>query len=103
VGGIRDHSLVVAAPLLFSLWSARCGTWIGGDSGLKRNVIRIICSMGNAQSWQISQVELIYHYALGLISPQERLVANVIRGIRNVFAHTLAQIDFSHELTASKW
>jgi hypothetical protein len=42
-------------------------------------------------------------YALGLISPQERLVANVMRGIRNVFAHTLAQIDFSHELIASKW
>jgi len=42
-------------------------------------------------------------YALGLISTQERLVANVMRGIRNVFAHTLAQIDFSHELIASKW
>ena len=36
-------------------------------------------------------------FALGLISPQERLVANAIRGIRNLFAHTLAQIDFSHE------
>jgi hypothetical protein len=101
VGGIRDQSLVVAAPLLFSLWSARCGTWIGGDSGLKRNVRRIIRSMGNAQCWQSSPVELIY--PLGLISPQERLVANVIRGIRNVFANTLAKIDFSHELIASKW
>jgi hypothetical protein len=37
-------------------------------------------------------------FALGLISPKERLVANVIRGIRNVFAHTLAQIEFSNEL-----
>jgi DNA-binding MltR family transcriptional regulator len=37
-------------------------------------------------------------FALGLISPKERLVANVIRRIRNQFAHTLAQIDFSHEL-----
>jgi hypothetical protein len=37
-------------------------------------------------------------FALGLINPVERAVANVIRGIRNQFAHTLAQIDFSHEL-----
>jgi hypothetical protein len=41
-------------------------------------------------------------FALGLISPQERLVANAIRKIRNVFAHTLAQIDFSHELIAAE-
>jgi len=41
-------------------------------------------------------------FALGLISPQERLAANVIRGIRNVFAHTLAQIEFSNELIISE-
>jgi mannitol operon repressor len=41
-------------------------------------------------------------FALGLISPQERLVANVIRRIRNLFAHTLAQIEFSHELIVSE-
>ena len=37
-------------------------------------------------------------YALGLINAGEEVIANVIRGIRNQFAHTLAQIDFSHEL-----
>ena len=36
-------------------------------------------------------------FARGLISPHERLAANIIRRIRNVFAHTLAQIDFSRE------
>jgi DNA-binding MltR family transcriptional regulator len=41
-------------------------------------------------------------FALGLISPQERVDANVIRKIRNQFAHTLAQIDFSQELIASE-
>lgn len=41
-------------------------------------------------------------FGLGLISPQERLVTNVIRRIRNVFAHTLAQFDFSHELIISE-
>jgi hypothetical protein len=41
-------------------------------------------------------------FALGLISPQERLVADVIRRIRNLYAHTLAQIDFSHELIVSE-
>ena len=41
-------------------------------------------------------------FALGLISPQERIVANVIRNIRNQFAHTLAQFDFSHELIISE-
>jgi mannitol operon repressor len=40
-------------------------------------------------------------FALGLISPQERHIVNIIRKIRNVFAHTLAQIDFSHELVTS--
>ena len=41
-------------------------------------------------------------FVLGLISPQERVAADVIRKIRNVFAHTLAQIDFSHELIVSE-
>jgi mannitol operon repressor len=41
-------------------------------------------------------------FALGLISPQERLIANVIRRIRNVFAHTLARIEFSQELIVSE-
>jgi mannitol operon repressor len=41
-------------------------------------------------------------FALGLINPRERLAADVIRKIRNVFAHTLAQIDFSHELIVSE-
>jgi hypothetical protein len=40
--------------------------------------------------------------ALGLISPQERVVSDVIRRIRNLYAHTLAQIDFSHELIVSE-
>jgi hypothetical protein len=41
-------------------------------------------------------------FALGLISPQQRVAANVIRKIRNQFAHTLAQIDFSNELIISE-
>ena len=41
-------------------------------------------------------------FALGLISPQQRIAANVIRKIRNQFAHTLAQIDFSNELIISE-
>jgi mannitol operon repressor len=41
-------------------------------------------------------------FALGLISPQERHAANAIRRIRNQFAHTLAQIDFSNELIISE-
>jgi hypothetical protein len=40
-------------------------------------------------------------FALGLISPQERHVANIIRKIRNEFAHTLAQFTFSHVLIVS--
>ena len=41
-------------------------------------------------------------FALGLISPQERLACNTIRNIRNVFAHTSAQIDFSNILIAAE-
>ena len=37
-------------------------------------------------------------FALGLITPQERLAATVVRKIRNHFAHTLDQFDFSNEL-----
>jgi hypothetical protein len=44
----------------------------------------------------------MFHFALGLISPHERLVANVMRSIRNQYAHTLAQFDFSYELIISE-
>jgi hypothetical protein len=37
-------------------------------------------------------------FALGLITPQERIAATTIRKIRNQFAHALAQFDFSNEL-----
>jgi hypothetical protein len=41
-------------------------------------------------------------YATGLISPDEKDALNTIRKIRNQFAHTIAQVEFSNPLLAAE-